>query len=160
MALIFTPTLDKSEKSPFERNVFLAGTIEMGNSEDWQSKVVDLLSVYPIGVFNPRRIIPPLEKFEIIEQINWELNSINFCNIIFMYLAKETISPISLYELGLLQGFHANNKKVVLYCEAGYLRDLNVLVTTDHPLYKNQNIELFDDFDLAFHRLIEHVSIA
>jgi hypothetical protein len=57
-----------------------------------------------------------------------------------MFLAPGSVSPISLYELGLLQGGLAANKKVVLCCDPGYTRKNNVVVTTSHPLYLNLNI--------------------
>jgi hypothetical protein len=34
--------------------VFLAGSIEMGNAEDWQKKIIEELSDYPIQFLNPR----------------------------------------------------------------------------------------------------------
>lgn len=36
-------------------NIFLAGTIEQGNSDDWQSVVINKLKAKRVNIFNPRR---------------------------------------------------------------------------------------------------------
>ena len=35
--------------------VFLAGTIDNGNSTDWQAKATTVLNKYDINIINPRR---------------------------------------------------------------------------------------------------------
>jgi hypothetical protein len=37
------------------RSVFLAGTIDMGFSEDWQNDITDYFTNQGIDVYNPRR---------------------------------------------------------------------------------------------------------
>ncbi len=36
-------------------NIFLAGSIELGQAEHWQKRVIDALSDKPIRFLNPRR---------------------------------------------------------------------------------------------------------
>lgn len=151
---------DGHPKYPYNHgtSVFLAGTIEMGNSEDWQAKVSDELKEFDINVFNPRRVVPPAETNEIIEQINWELESINLCNVIYMHLSANSISPISLFELGLLHN-KALSKRVIIYCDPDYTRKLNVWTTVNHSLYKSPNISLYSDYEDSLNALKQHLKM-
>ena len=162
-ATIYTPPTGwppSSGPRSSRKYLFLAGTIEMGNSPDWQSQVIKTLQDYDISIFNPRRVIPPEDDKSIIEQINWELDALSICKTVYMYLAADTISPISLYELGLLQG-HAGNQNIIVYCDPAYTRKLNVLTTTTHPYWKSHNVTVFQDFSasiLELKRYLDHVT--
>ena len=39
----------------YKKSIFLAGTIDMGNSEDWQFKVKDFFLTKDVDIYNPRR---------------------------------------------------------------------------------------------------------
>lgn len=54
------PSVDNTEENK-GRRVFLAGTIDMGNSENWQEEVIKLfngplLKEMGFTIYNPRRI--------------------------------------------------------------------------------------------------------
>lgn len=116
------------------RTLFLAGSIEMGKAPDWQQLVIDKLRIHLpetfgfLNVLNPRRkdwnssweqsISNPF----FVEQVQWELGGLEEADVIVMYLASNTVSPISLLELGL----HAGSGKVIVYCEDGFSRKGNV----------------------------------
>lgn len=75
LAQVFTPERPFSTaEQHWTDSVFLAGTIEMGNSVDWQAKAIRRLQDMPINIFNPRRVVPPDEKL-IAEQINGSLTT-------------------------------------------------------------------------------------
>jgi hypothetical protein len=71
------------EKTPYRKDelkIFLAGTIDNGDSEDWQTKICRLIeecttNSKPIAVYNPRRDDwPKDDQTKLIEeQIKWEL---------------------------------------------------------------------------------------
>ena len=113
-----------------ERSVFLAGSIEMGRAEDWQSMVERALADLPVAVLNPRRdawdasweqsIGNPLFR----GQVEWELEGLERASVVAMYFAPLTQAPITLLELGLL----ARSGKLVVCCPAGYWRRGNVEV--------------------------------
>ena len=149
-AKVFTPETEFCEdETSWKFSVFLAGTIEMGNSEDWQAKAIRRLRDLPINIFNPRRVVAPDEEL-ISSQINWELDSIARCEFIFMHLAANTISPISLYELGLLQGNNRigqKSKTIVVACDPLYTRKTNVKVTLAHEYFKNNDIMFTHSFE-------------
>ena len=108
--------------------VFLAGSIEMGKAEDWQSKVENLMSNENVSIYNPRRDDwdsswkQTIEDDKFREQVNWELNALDRAEIIILYLDPETKSPISLLELGL----HAHDGKLMVCCPDGFYRKGNV----------------------------------
>jgi hypothetical protein len=113
--------------------IFLAGSIDSGMAEDWQSPVVDRLRDLDVVVFNPRRGAwtpgTPLESEpeELRRQINWELDAIERSDLMAFYFATGTKSPISLLELGLIAG----RKQAVVCCPPGFWRKTNVDVICD-----------------------------
>lgn len=124
--------------------IFLAGSIEMGSAVDWQAMIENDLKGFEkdITIFNPRRDDwdssweqkQSNEQFNY--QVNWELNHLDMSDIIFMYLAPNTKSPISLLELGL----YAGSKKMIVCCPDEFWRKGNVdIVCTRY------NIPLFDN---------------
>ena len=154
MTTVFTP------ESPFKNrdgtpSVFLAGTIEMGNSIDWQALAIEDLANQPVTIFNPRRVLAPVEEAEIDRQINWELDRLQEADIIFMFLAAGTISPISLLELGI---YLNSGKPLIVVCEPGYTRRQNVLVTMKRFQHEPK-IHLFDDLYHGLSMVKNYISV-
>lgn len=142
-------------KAPEKYNVnnpiiFLAGSIEQGKAEMWQNKVVEHLKLYEnLTVLNPRRDDwdstwdqTPLPGSKFFEQVNWELQGQEDSDIICFYFAANTLSPITLLELGIF-GFR-NDKKVMVYVDDLYTRRGNVILTCD--IYGIQWTNSFEDF--------------
>jgi hypothetical protein len=110
-------------------NIFLAGSIENGKAEDWQSKLSETLDRFDnIVILNPRRRNwnPDLDGRELKKQIVWEQEGISISDLVVFYFDPATKSPISLLELGQCLG---SNKNVVVYCPANFFRYTNVEVT-------------------------------
>lgn len=69
-------------------NIFLGGSIEMGNAIEWQKDVVDALSDLPVQLLNPRRDDwdssweQTIDNPEFKKQVEWELNSLELSDII------------------------------------------------------------------------------
>lgn len=109
-------------------SVFLAGSIEMGTAEDWQSRVARGLADLDLVVLNPRRdgwdaSWPQRADFEPFrEQVEWELKGQESADLIAFYFAPSTRAPITLLELGLAAG----RKKTIVCCPEGYWRKGNV----------------------------------
>lgn len=120
--MVITPTDSRQMTS-----VFLAGTIDMGNSEDWQTEVIARIDGPNIKIANPRNLIAPANSDEIDFQIRWELYHIRKSDVIFMYFAPNSKSPITLLELGLVLGMP--EKKLVVVCPKQFYRHQNVKVT-------------------------------
>jgi hypothetical protein len=131
--------------------IFLAGTIEMGNSEDWQTKVAKSLSDDSYTILNPRREEwdasweQRIENPQFYQQVNWELDALNKSDIIILYLLPDSKSPISLLELGL----YASSGKMLVCCPEGFWRKGNVEIVCERfsiPLYENIENLLQDSF--------------
>lgn len=80
--------------------IFLAGTIT--GAENWQKKVAAALGDLDCTVINPRRENFPMgDKEAGKEQIAWEFDKLwSVCDIFTMWMTKDTVGPICLYELG------------------------------------------------------------
>lgn len=115
-----------------DRSVFLAGSIEMGTAEDWQSRLTSALAQHTsdLVVLNPRRDEwdaswrQRIDSAPFREQVEWELEAQERASVIAMYFAPETKAPITLLELGLF----AQSGKLVVCCPDGYWRKGNVEV--------------------------------
>ncbi len=118
-------------------SVFLAGTIDMGNSFDWQSEIGDILGekLDRVCILNPRRKAWDSSwKQDISEpnfrgQVEWELDWQDEADLIVMYFAPTSQSPITLLELGLAAA--AYPEKVLVCCPEGYWRRGNVQIVCE-----------------------------
>lgn len=135
---------DGVDQNVIHQTIFLAGSIEMGAAEDWQSKVVNHFKDWQLTFFNPRRESwdsswkqeQRVDQFN--QQVNWELNHLESCDTIFMYFDPASKSPISLMELGLF----ANSGKMIVCCPDGFWRKGNVeIVCHRHNIPFFHNIE-------------------
>lgn len=128
-------------------SVFLAGSIEMGKAEDWQSEVQNILKDSDVTIFSPRRDDwnadwPQDASFQPFnEQVSWELDHIDQADMILMYFDPDTKSPITLLELGLLT---ANADKVLVCCPEGYWRKGNVDIVCQR--YGISQVDTKEDF--------------
>lgn len=128
--------------------IFLAGTIEMGNSEDWQQKVIDdfqhIYKEKEIIVLNPRRVnwdsswIQSIDNKQFSDQVNWELDALEKSDFIIMFFDKNSKSPISMLELGLF----ADSKKMLVCCEEGFWRKGNIDIVC-----KRKGIPTFENLE-------------
>lgn len=117
-------------------SIFLAGTIDMGSSVDWQKEFPESIPT-PLRenllILNPRRddwdstweqtIHHP--KFR--AQVEWELKGLVECNMAVFYFAPDSKSPITLMELGMVASRAKESGQAVLVCcPEGYWRKGNV----------------------------------
>lgn len=131
------PQVDDTEDN-IGRRIFLAGTIDMGNSSDWQNTLISRLSDdryqnLNITIYNPRRD----KEFNVDdqeEQIRWELNHLDKADVILVNILPDSKSPITLMEIGL----YANSGKLVVVCPKEFYRYDNVRIVCEKyniPLY-------------------------
>lgn len=143
-AEIIKPPNDLSHVDGWARQVFLAGSIEMGSAINWQAVVEDALKNLPVVILNPRRDDwdstwqQSIKNKQFYEQVNWELTALEKCDVIAMFFADGTQSPISLLELGLWAG--KQPEKVIVYCTDKFWRKGNVDITCQRygiPVHDN-----------------------
>ena len=109
-------------------SVFLAGSIDMGKADDWQTELTEYLKDVDCVVLNPRRKDwdsswkQEMENDKFREQVEWELKGLEECGLIALCLTKDSKAPISLLEMGL----HISDGKMIVFCPEGYWRKGNV----------------------------------
>jgi len=124
--------------------IFLCGSIEMGAAEKWQDKVVAELSDVRGTVFNPRRDdwdsswTQSINNLQFFDQVSWELDAQENADVILVYFAPFTKSPITLLELGL---FKDSNMLVV--CPERFWRKGNVDIVCQR--YSITQVESLDE---------------
>ena len=130
--------------------VFLAGTIDMGNSENWQEKFIQKLKEQSTKgffgkyyhIYNPRREdwdetwVQTFENPQFFQQVNWELDAMEKADYIVMNFLPDSKSPVTLLELGLC----AKSGKLLVICPDEFYRSGNVQIVCNKyniPLYKS-----------------------
>lgn len=131
--------------------IFLAGTIDMGNSENWQAALVETFSSSEgrYILYNPRRDTFTNTPEEMEYQVNWELDHLEKSQIIIMNILGSSKSPVTLLEMGLFM----KSGKLLVACEPDYYRHANVLLTCARynvPLYPSLQSLIQEQFGLDY----------
>ena len=147
--------------------IFLVGTIDMGNSEDWQAEYIHTLEQTVKGmktdknciiyVYNPRRKEGFDDNPEELEyQIKWELAHMELSNSIYMNILPDSKSPITLMELGIWS--HIKDKLQVV-CPKEFYRYENVrLVCEAYGIqYKNSTDEDWNEPERKINEFISEM---
>ena len=142
----------KHIKSPerFDNNniyigdVFLGGSIEMGLAEPWQERLVNEFKDTELRFLNPRRDdwdsswAQTASNPYFNQQVTWELDALDYSDLIVFYFDPNTKSPITLMELGL----YASSGKVIVCCPDGFWRKGNVEIVC-----QRYDVTLVNSFD-------------
>lgn len=140
---VYTPDSAYSYGYVWPTKLFLAGSIENGKATDWQQQVIEAFKDYSMSIYNPRRDKwnPELEQSFTCQvfndQVVWEQKHLEACNYVLMNFVGDTMSPISLLELGQLT--YMEKKATVVVCPDNFWRRGNievVCVLYKIPLYK------------------------
>ncbi len=127
------------------KSVYLGGSIEMGAAEDWENKVIKALEDDNVVFFNPRRgdwdstWKQNKDDINFKGQVMWELEHLDFADLIVIYLDPNTKSPISLMELGLF----ASKGKMIVCCPEGFWRKGNVDIVCEK--YGIKQVDTLDE---------------
>lgn len=120
--------------SNLDRKIFLAGSIEMGKADNWQALVEEFFKDEPnVVLFNPRRDDwdssweQSINNAQFYTQVTWELDHLEKVDVIIMHFVPDTMSPISLLELGL----YADSGKLLVSCPDGFWRKGNVEIVCE-----------------------------
>lgn len=131
--------------------IFLAGSIDMGGAEDWQTRVAKELDTYDLTILNPRRDdwdstwTQSIKNSQFREQVEWELMGQEDSEYLVVYFADDSKSPITLLELGLALGSGRFDKdNIAIYCSDKFYRKGNVDVTC--RFYDVPVQETYEDF--------------
>lgn len=134
---------NKFKNSPYIGDVFLAGSIEMGTASDWQKEIISEFEDTQLRFLNPRREAwdssweQSITNPHFNEQVNWELDALDYSDLIVFYFDPSTKSPISLMELGLF----AASGKCMVCCPNGFWRKGNIEIICNRfkiPLFETK----------------------
>lgn len=130
--------------------IFMAGTIEMGKSRDWQKEFADsIMEEFPgheVLLYNPRRTdwdpswVQSVNNKNFVEQVEWELTNLEKANLIIFNFEPNTISPVTLAEFGLFA--KEKRTKVLVHCAPGYARKGNVDI-----MCRRYNVQQVNSFE-------------
>lgn len=143
----------KPPQSPTEEDlerykVFLAGSISNGQASLWQPRIVDSLKDYDITVFNPRRDNwdssweQTIRNPQFKEQVLWEMWGVNNSDFVLYYIEPDSLSPITLFELGLRVQQNILEQNIAIYCPRGFWRRGNIEVISNYyrvPLFEEED---------------------
>lgn len=133
----------------FQNTIFLGGTIDMGNSVNWQKELKDYLNEHcpeykdSIQLLNPRRDdwdsswVQHKDNKEFNQQVTWELNALEQSSFRVFVFLPDSKSPITMLELGLFK-----HKASIVYCPFEFYRSGNI-----HIVCEKYNIPYYTEWD-------------
>ena len=153
MEVITAPTLVDTERIYMRPTVFLAGSIEMGKAINWQQGIATELQDLDGVLLDPRRADwdpaweQSIDNPYFREQVEWELEGLDIHSTIqFFHFQPDTMSPITLMELGLIA--RSLSLATIVHCPKGFWRKGNVDI-----LCAKYNIPVYTDWNEALGRL-------
>lgn len=132
MTAVMTMAPNVAELTLDTTTVFMAGSIEMGKAEDWQTRLFKMTSDLPVQYLNPRRDEwdssweQSVHNEKFVEQVKWELErlkNLKHSGHQVFYFDSNTTSPITLMELEFVA---ADHNVIAVCCPKGYFRKGNV----------------------------------
>jgi len=124
-------------------SVFLAGGIT--GAPDWQRALVEILkdSTEKLVLFNPRRKDFPLnDPSAAQDQITWEYKMLRKVDIVSFWFVKETLNPITLFELGAQSSL---KKVLIVGTDPEYSRRQDILEQMSLARPGNEVVNNLDD---------------
>lgn len=139
-------TAEPSDASLYTR-IFLAGTIDNGDSADWQHSLTERFRSMRgrYILYNPRRSDWKGTPDEFEFQVNWELDRLEKADIIIMNILGTSKSPVTLLEMGI----HIRSGRLLVACEPDFYRFANVRITCEKygvPLYDSLDHLMEENF--------------
>jgi hypothetical protein len=163
MAIIVeAPNENYSLECQVSKKLFLAGGIT--NCENWQAKVIkELKDEENLTIYNPRR-----KKFNITkksiqeEQIVWEYKHLKEADLICFWFSKETICPITLYELGMWGNSRDHydrmlSKRIFIGIDPEYSRKEDVIIQTILARIDKENNYCYNDYINSIEELTQQI---
>lgn len=133
------------------QTLFLAWWIS--NCPDWQKEFIQYFKQTSLTIINPRRY-----DFDVAdtsmeeEQIKWEHEHLEKSDIISFWFPKETLCPITLYELG---KYAKSQKDIFVWVEDNYSRkrDVEIQMWLLRP-----NMQICSSLDMLAQNILSHLN--
>jgi len=143
MKIITAPEIYNDKRNHIK--CFLAGGIT--NCSNWQKAVIKNIEEYALDtkvdlryldIYNPRRDNFPINNPNAAEeQIKWEFDYLEKCDIFSMYFCNSSsVQPICMYELGrnisekMYKYMTTWTHRIIISVEKGYKREQDVIIQT------------------------------
>jgi len=124
--VIYIEAPNHLEKDVPYPSLFIAGGIT--NCREWQTHLCRNLSDMPLVIYNPRKKNFPIDDPNAAyEQIRWEYDNLRKADFISFWFCRDTLCPITLYELGAQCMF---DKPVLVGMDPEYERRQDVEIQT------------------------------
>ncbi|RDX48162.1 hypothetical protein OH76DRAFT_1383976 [Lentinus brumalis] len=139
------------------RSVYLSGSVEPGSTPGWRHEMIGRLQHLPVTIFDPTRgdwdgpWIEWQSDKRFAAQTNWELDNLERADVVAVYLAPRTTSPVSLLEIGLFVGM----KKVIVCCPDGFCLKGNV-----EFVCKERGVPFVETFDEFVQEVTRRLTLA
>ena len=134
------------------RSMFLAGGIS--NCPNWQREIALKLNDTDLTVYNPRRDNFPMgDLVEGKKQIRWEWKYLQEADYISFWFPKETLCPITLFELG---SWSMSDKKIFVGCHLDYARRFDV---EEQLELRRPEVEIVYDLYRLLAQIIEYHNV-
>jgi Nucleoside 2-deoxyribosyltransferase like len=91
------------------------------------------------------------------KQVNWELDALEYSDIIVFYFDPKTQSPITLMELGLFASYNLGCKPMVVCCPDGFWRKGNVEIVCSR--FGINVLNTFDELVKEMKHVIDNYSV-
>lgn len=160
--VIYPPLIRYKGPTARKSSVFLAGTIDMGESLDWQSVAAAGIGAKAELVYNPRRPTwdpdwpQTIDSAPFNNQVHWELDMIERADFVLVYFAPGSKSPVTLAEFGLCCALKP--RQTIVCCPQGFWRRGNVEIMAERyglPFYAD-----LQEAIAALVRRLERASLA
>ncbi len=140
MIHLITPENDDLPTGSYPpHHLFLAGAIDNGKAEDWQSQVLTTLRNklenlnFLFQVVNPRRNNWNPKVNSTFDQATWEIEKLTDSKVIFFRFLAGSDAPITLYELGTCIG-----QEITIHPTAWGRR--SIIISADSNYSKIENL--------------------
>lgn len=141
--VVFPPLIRFKGPRATRATVFLAGTIDMGESEDWQTLVSERIASKTEFIYNPRRPEwdatwkQTIDSLEFNNQASWELLMIERADFVLINLLPGSKSPVTMAEFGLCCALKPS--ATIVCCPDGFWRKGNIDIMGERygvPVYE------------------------
>lgn len=151
----FFKAMNDSDPNEVYPILFAGGTIDQGNSIDWQDELAKKLAPYPGLYLNPRRDQwdstwkqDPTPGTNFHKQVRWETDAQDVADILVYNFLPDSKSPVTMLELGRYGSF--GDKDIFVVCPKEFWRYGNVKMFCD-----DGNIPVYENLDNMVSELVE-----
>lgn len=159
------PTDIETIVSEVEKNewpiLFLAGAIDMGEAEDWQTRLTKDLADRNVVIANPRRDDwdsswkQTIDDPQFNEQVTWEQDMLELAHGVVVYFSVDSKAPITFLELGERLGqLEVTGQSLFVFCPEGFYRKGNVDIVCER-----HNVPVYTEYTKLLRAIVEGMQL-